>query len=298
MKRIYATMALCMATLASTTVFATNNGSDNDFVEMAGDSVRTRTADTTRFHFGKREVIFDGNEIHFIKDRFYTDDIDESGDYTEYNWCWGNEVRGFHSHVEGVDLGVSGYGSDILSANVDDSARYMELYGTRSIHVALNLTSVTVPIVKDHFAFCPGFGLKWDCYNFCSENLVLGKVDGHLQHSFDTTMTYDKSKLRVFSLTVPLMFEWQPGSSWNSFFVMAGVEGNFHAGTRTKMVASSGDKYKSKHDICVNTFSYDAIVRMGWNDFGFFAKANLSPLFKDGKGPELYPYSVGVSFCF
>lgn len=298
MKRIYKAMALCMATLASTTVFATNNGSEIDLAEMSGDSVKTHTSDTTRFHFGKREVIFDGNEIHFIKDRFYSEYNDESDNsYHEYGWCWGNEVRGFHSHVEGVDLGVAGYGSSTMSASIDDSARYMELYGTRSIHVAWNITSVTAPIVKDHFAICSGFGLKWDCYNFCDENLVLSKVDGHLHHSYDTTTMYDKSKLRVFSLTVPLVFEWQSTSS-SEFFLMAGVEGNFHAGTRTKMVTASGSKYKDKRDLCVNTFSYDAIVRMGWNDFGIYAKANLSPLFKDGKGPELYPYSIGVSFCF
>lgn len=294
MKKIYSAMALCLATLASTTVLATNNDSDNYFAEMAGDSVRARTADTTRFHFGKREVIFDGNEIHFIKDRFYNDDFSESDDCTENNWCWGNEVRGFHSHLEGFDLGVTGFGSNKMSNSIDDEIGYMNLNENRSVQIAWNFTSVSLPMVNNKLAFSTGVGMKWDIYNFSTKNLSLYESEGKLQYDFDTTKAYDKSKMRVYNMVMPAVIEWQPGVV-NRFFLIAGVEGNLRLGSTTKMVDSKGHKYKSHSNLALNQFSYNAFVRVGWDNFGIYGKANLSPLFKDGKGPELYPYSVGVS---
>jgi hypothetical protein len=37
---------------------------------------------------------------------------------------------------------------------------------------------------------------------------------------------------------------------------------------------------------------------MGYGNFGIYADYHMKPLFKENEGPELYPFSVGVSLNF
>lgn len=41
---------------------------------------------------------------------------------------------------------------------------------------------------------------------------------------------------------------------------------------------------------------FDLTARVNFGDLGLFVNYSLTPLFKDGKGPELYPMMVGISF--
>ena len=108
---------------------------------------------------------------------------------------------------------------------------------------------------------------------------------------------YEKSKLRVVNLALPVALEWQPRGRSN-FYAMVGIEGNLRTGSSTKMVTDKGRKIKNKSDLHINTFSCDVFARVGYNNAGVYVSANLTPLFKDGKGPELYPFSAGLSFSF
>jgi hypothetical protein len=53
-------------------------------------------------------------------------------------------------------------------------------------------------------------------------------------------------------------------------------------------------KLKSPGDYAMDDFRFAATARVGYGWVNLFANYDLNPLFEDGRGPELYPYSVGV----
>ena len=56
------------------------------------------------------------------------------------------------------------------------------------------------------------------------------------------------------------------------------------------------EKQRKTDDFGLRGFRYDCFVRAGFKDFGIYASYSPQSLFKEGKGPELYPYTIGVTF--
>lgn len=288
--------AICAPVLAATPMTASAEGNFGANFETA---VFCSTADTAaHFRFGKREVIFDGNDIHFIKDRFDDEDFDDNNESNDdANWSKKRPWH-YHSHISSFDFGLAGYGSDKFSTTVADSAAYIDLNGNRSAHIGFYFTDAGMRLGQSRFGLCSGLGVKWDLYSFSAKNLMLSKGLYELEHQYDTAYReYEKSKLRVVTLSLPVTLEWQ-SNSWSHFYAMVGIEGNLRIGSSTKMVTESGRKIKNKSDYHINTFSCDVFARVGYEGFGVFVSTNLTPLFKADKGPELYPFSAGVSFSF
>jgi hypothetical protein len=80
----------------------------------------------------------------------------------------------------------------------------------------------------------------------------------------------------------------------NSFHLSAGVVGGLRIGTHTKTVYNGNNKNKEREAFYLNSFRGDALVTIGWGKLNLYASYSLVPLFKDGKGPELYPFNVGL----
>ena len=57
-----------------------------------------------------------------------------------------------------------------------------------------------------------------------------------------------------------------------------------------------GKKQKDKdfQDFHLHPFRYDATARIGWGRLNLFASYALNSMFKEGKGPELTPFALGI----
>ena len=55
-------------------------------------------------------------------------------------------------------------------------------------------------------------------------------------------------------------------------------------------------KVKDFDDFYMNPFKWDATVRIGWGFINLFATYSVNTMFKKDKGPELYPWTVGITF--
>jgi hypothetical protein len=42
-------------------------------------------------------------------------------------------------------------------------------------------------------------------------------------------------------------------------------------------------------------FRWDAYAGIGWGIINLYATYSLNPLFRENRGPELYPFSVGIT---
>ncbi len=204
----------------------------------------------------------------------------------------------FNGHWAGFELGVNG----LLNANsnIDYPAGYefMDLNYTKSMAVNINFFEQNVNLINQQLGLVTGMGLTWNNYRF-GKNVILTD-DGEFDGYFDTDpgKNYEKSKLTVTYLKVPLMLEYQTNSKMkaNSFHVSAGAVGALRLASHTKVVYD-GNKSKDKGDYYINPFKVDAIAKIGWGVINLYGTYALTEMFRNNRGPEVYPFEIGITLA-
>lgn len=67
-------------------------------------------------------------------------------------------------------------------------------------------------------------------------------------------------------------------------------------GTHTKTITENGKRATDKNygASSMNPFKVDLMARIGWGKINLYGKYSLTELFKEGRGPELTPFSFGI----
>ena len=83
----------------------------------------------------------------------------------------------------------------------------------------------------------------------------------------------------------------------NRIYISAGVLGSVRLNSHTKIKYRDKQKEKVKtvDDFSMPLFRYSLMFRTGYRWFNVFATYDLVPLFKKDKGPELTPFTFGVT---
>jgi hypothetical protein len=71
-------------------------------------------------------------------------------------------------------------------------------------------------------------------------------------------------------------------------------------GSHTKQVYKSDDVYykpKTHDDFNLNPFRCSAMLRLGYGKLDLYASYALNGLFKKDEGPQLYPFTVGITLA-
>ncbi|WP_321288325.1 outer membrane beta-barrel protein [uncultured Sunxiuqinia sp.] len=241
--------------------------------------------DTTHIRFGKRNIEIIEREgqtnINMHRDRFWEDD-----DKDKDNWKHNN----FDGHWAGFELGVNGfYGANYLG--VDE---FMELNQPKSIEVNINFLEYNIALKENRIGLVTGMG--WSMNNYRFDNpLTIEKVNGMIEPKPIDPDGFDKSKLTVSYLTIPLLLEFQVpvNRRSNYLFVQGGVIGGLNIGSHTKY-KTDHTKSKDRGSFNINPFKYSLAGRIGLKDISLFATYSLSTFFKENKGPELFPFSIGI----
>lgn len=245
-------------------------------MDMPGRSVNH--ADTTRIRLGGRDLLIIEDDII---PRVRT-----------------SSRRGrFRSNWSGFELGINGYLSPNHSFTLEDDAEYIDLRYNKSVIVNLNLWQQSFPI-SQNFGFVSGVGFSWNNYRFDNQTRIVHDNSGLIFYE-DTLNKMRKNKLTLTWVTIPVLFEYQTRSYARSerFHLAGGLILGTRIGTHTKYVYDDkGKKRKEKdfNDFNVPPFRFDLTGRIGWGRVNLFATYSLNGLFKDNKGPELYPFSVGI----
>lgn len=233
--------------------------------------------DTTRLMFGSREVLIVDNR----------DDI-TIRKKAEPRPIWSGMEFGINSYLNldgkfGVPAGYDG----------------LDLRQEKSIAFSLNLLQKNFEIAKSNLWFFTGLGITWNNYRF--DNNVSLDPTSPISVSHDTVAgtKYEKSKLVVSYLTAPIMFEYFTSrDKKKAFHVGAGALVGLRIGSHTKQkYEQDGKTYKPKtfDDFNLNPFRYGFRVALGYGGFNLFADYYASTLFKDKKGPSLYPVAIGIT---
>jgi hypothetical protein len=192
---------------------------------------------------------------------------------------------------------VNGLLNSDYVADYPAGASYLDLNYGRSTGVNLNFFEQNINLARQHLGLVTGLGLTWNNYRFANDNTILthnGVFDGYLDT--DPTKNYEKSKLTVAYLKVPLMLEFQTNSKMktNSFHIAGGVVGDLRLWSHSK-IKYNGSKSKDKDDFYLNPFKLDAIAKIGWGYINLFGTYSFTSLIRTNKGPEVYPFEVGIT---
>lgn len=202
-------------------------------------------------------------------------------------------------HWNGVFFGVAGYTAPNYNFAIDKPHNYMELDYTRSFNWQINLFQQNIHIYKNYVNLATGLGFDMNLYHF--ENKVKLNADSSFTWgNVDSTNTfsYKKNRLSSYFVQVPLLLDFNTSSNpKKAFHICVGVVGKYLLGGRTKqIVVKNGDTFKNTRNDSynMNPFQFAGYVSVGYGNVTLFAQSNLNEMFKQNKGPELYPFSVGV----
>ena len=244
---------------------------------------QTSTKDTSVMHIGKKqfEVISnkDGTKITLGTHKNKKDNCDK-----------------FKGHWEGFEIGFNAFDkTDYSLYNLADK-NFMSLNQGKSMEIDFNFYELNISLAKSYVGLVSGMGLSFNNYRF-DNPYTLKKGP---ENTEPVLLGYDnlsKTKLAVSYLKVPLLLEFQIPVNHNEgrVFFNAGVIGGVKIGSHTK-VKHGGTKDKDHNGFNINSFNYAAAARIGYKDIGLFVNYSLTPFFKTGMGPDLTPFTIGISF--
>jgi hypothetical protein len=236
----------------------------------------------------------------------------ESGDTTKFKiadktiWIMGTngsrkdslkKKNKFNVYWAGFGLGINGY---LNAKNGISVPKGFDLDYAKSIDVTCNFWEQKIPIWKRHINIVTGMGFDFNNYRL-SNNYSLIKGTSQVSAVYDSSVSFKKNKLMLSYLNVPLLlqFDTDPiGKGHRTIHLSAGVVGGLRIGAHTKQEYEiDGTNYSPKihDDFDLNPFKCSAMVRVGYGNLDLYASYALTSMFKNNEGPQLYPFSVGLT---
>lgn len=273
----------------------------------------------------------DGNKIYISDNDFYLRmgflglevEVDDRWGW-DYDRDWRSRRRSStveyyeqhdHGTLRGLDFEI-GFNNYLGNGDFPSSSDLFQIKPISSLYAGLkwNHTSyISGPLYLEW-----GGGLNW--YNFKFENAATRLDPNGGQLNFIEAQGLNsiiKSKLKVTYLTfqaVP-MFDFGKGkrivrryaeddvrvgfSSRRGFRIGVGPYAGLRLNNKAKYIYRNDDgrqKDKEKGGFFVNDFRYGLRAQIGINGFDMFMMYDMNKLFEEGKGPELSPITIGVTF--
>jgi len=251
-----------------------------------GDStidINENNKDSVKIRVGRKTlVIAEGHHGSTIKYNKLNDE--------EYKHWTGRDPK-FKGHWSAFEMGINTF------TNVDytgySTPNFMDLNHNKSIEVNINLFKYSIALQKKktNIGLVTGLGLNFNNYRF-SNNFTLKNELGTIVPVPITDAKLEKTKLSTGYLTVPLLLEFQLPKETGIWMSM-GLIGGMKMGSHTK-VKIAGTKSKDHNDFNINPFRGGATARLGFKGFNIFGTYYFTPFFKDGRGPAMEPFTIGL----
>lgn len=243
--------------------------------------------DTTQIRVGRRTFkVIDGDNGTYLK-------VDK--ELNKKKWA-----SSFNAHWAGLEVGMNIVQNADYSMYGENQPEFFELNPGKSLTWNLNFAEFAFKNERKTFAVVTGMGISFNDYAF-DLPITIEKEGGFgmiIPRNLEENGNVKKSKLHVNYFTAPLLLEIKTPLRMGSsrLFIAGGVIGGLYLGSHTKYKFHKGDKQKAESNYNINQWKYDVTGRISFGDFCIFANYSMTSLFKDGKGPEIYPLMIGVSF--
>lgn len=298
----------------------TSAGSDNSgkkytvYADNYYDSVKVRVG-------GIRVEVYEGDDSVRVVVGDRELHVDEDGNVKFRR----NKKQKFNGHWAGFEMGLNGYVNTDRNQSFPKEYEYLDLKMTKSIAVNINFFEQNIALAKNQkWGMVTGLGLEWHNYRW-NRDTRLNSDSSYLIGYIDQGVSIRKTKLTTFHLTLPVLFEYQTNNRHkkNSFHIGAGMVVGARLSSHTKKyynernkefeitkynpatdqyeveyTATSPDYAKAKDydDFFLQPFKFDATLRIGWGFINLYATYSVNQMFQKDKGPELYPWTIGITF--
>ena len=262
------------------------NGGATSSIKITADSIgisETKHDSTKHYKIsgGKYEFIIHNRKD---KDSSHKDNVRQN----LHNWS-------------GIELAENGFLTAGNNVSLPAKNDYMSLnYGLRNLSWNLNLFEKDFRFAHEHLQIVTGLGFSFNGFNIKNKATLNAdsSYTSNLNNINSNSITLVKNKLKESFVTVPLLLELNTSKLRSkNFHIALGAIGGLKIGSSTKQVYTEDNKtYKDvrRNDYNLYPFKLDATVRVGYGIFTMYATYSLTPLFQTGKGPELYPFNVGI----
>jgi len=253
--------------------------------------------DTSKVRIGKKQytVIVDGDK----EIRIVTDEDSDLVIKEEKQEKHRRPMRRMDGTWEGFEFGLTNFLNADYQLELPSNAGFLDPKMAESWGMNFNFAEKSLGLVKNYFGLVTGLGLEYQRYMFVNDFDLVKGVNGIEAGPVD--LDFYKNRLSVWHLNVPLMAEFQIPvyGEHNRIKISAGVVGGLRLGSRQVQkyrVDDEKQKIKTKDDFYLRDFRYGFTARVGYGDLMLFANYYPQTLFKDGKGPGVYPVTVGIHF--
>jgi len=274
-----------------------------------------KTGDTTKIRLGNKGIIIvekNGKttvNIDNLDKKKGEDEVTEKEDKDEDSkGCEGKDENSnqekhkkkhFEPHFAGVELFMNNYMGSNHSLSLPSNENYMELNAGKSMGVNVNIIEYEIPFAS-FTGLVTGLGFEFNSYYFDGDNNIKKDANGIVVEKLlpSPDASYVKTKFRDTYITIPLLYEIQiPDGHKNPFYISAGIIGGAKIGSSTKeIIKTNGQDHTeiTNGGLNILAFRYGFQARMGYRFLNLFATYYPTGLFEKGKGPELYPFNVGL----
>ncbi|GHT47714.1 hypothetical protein FACS189440_09070 [Bacteroidia bacterium] len=239
--------------------------------------------------FSQEEVVVIEEEIIVPEEEIAQSSVIFDG--SPYNFIFSWKKKATESHWTGLGFAFSNL----------KGLEGADLKMSKSYSVILNIGDYIVPF-NQNWLFFTGVGMDFTRYHF-KGNTGLQEVDNIAQFvPSEEGVNYKSSKLLAYYVTIPLMLEYQTKFGNNKvFFVNGGIEGmiKYYSKSQVDIRREEGTKkVELGRDLNILPINARLVLRAGFEDFSLFGYYQPYSMFKDGKGPDVNPYGIGVMLNF
>ena len=271
------------------------NESDKNEETYADSNQDTKNGDSINIQLNNKNIAIDDDRVSYSdkkRDKYYS-----------YQKRKKRASRNFRGHLSSFNIGMPNFLDADFEMTRKAENSFMDLNSTKSSNVSIYPVQECFGIIGNVIGITTGIGLDMTSYHFENQNNIYkNEITGIIEPiDFRDSLQLKKSKLSTGFLAVPILLEIHPFPYNQKLFIAGGVVGELKLYSQTKVVYNdNGEKRKEKDngDFNINPLRYGYIVKMGYDDFGIYGIYYPVRFFEKDKGPELYPFSIGVSFYF
>ncbi len=158
------------------------------------------------------------------------------------------------------------------------------------------------PIKKTNLSFAAGLGIHASVVYLDKQVMMLNDTafatSGQVRFLSDT-FGYKRYKFATTYIQAPfeLRYFGNANNRNKGFKAAIGVQVGALLGGHTKAASSANGSrinYKTNTKRYLSPWNFAATARMGWGNFSVYGSYNITNVFRDGAGPVITPYSIGL----
>lgn len=204
----------------------------------------------------------------------------------------------FSGHWAGIDLGFNTFLNPDYTGYEKEFMKN-DILRSNSFYLNLIQQSIGLQRNRNNFGLVTGLGIQLHYYSLDDNTTIEKNADEVIVPKEFNYSENQKSKLFVYSVTLPVLAEIQiPINNYrNRFYFSSGMYFSYRIGSYTTIKYRVDEKHKLKitDNYSLQNFKYGIMARTGYRWINFFATYELTPFFKENKGPELTPFTFGIT---